>query len=396
MIYFFAGYSLDTERLVLSLDNNEIPTEPQVFDLLRLLVENAGTVVTKDTMMDVVWNGRIVSEATVSARINAARKAVGDDGKRQAVIKTVSRRGLELVVPITTIDAVADNPQELPGALRQTVRYTKSKDGARLAWASFGEGPALLYGGHYLTHLELEWSGGVFRKNIEDISKNHTMVRFDARGTGLSEESPQSRSLTSFVEDMEAVVEAAQLTRFPIVATMQNTIVALHYAARHPEKVSRLVLHNAYCDGRGVREGHKQNSEEDPFYTLMRDGFKFRQPAFVQAWAALFLPDTSRDDIEELVEFVTHSITPENAARNRLAIDQFSAASVLDKIKAPTLVIQARNSAVHPISEGMKLASGINGAEFLVVDTGSTINLPSNPTYDEQIEAIQEFLAREG
>ncbi|NOX72979.1 MAG: hypothetical protein GXP03_04950 [Alphaproteobacteria bacterium] len=160
MRYSFANCILNSDNHQLTRDGHEIPIEPQVFDLLHLLVTNAGQLITKDLMMETVWQGRIVSEATVSARINAARKAVGDNGKDQAIIKTVSRRGLKLVV---SVDADGKSPEpNVQKPARQTIKYTTSKDGTAIAYATSGSGPPLLRAGHNLTHLELDWASNIW------------------------------------------------------------------------------------------------------------------------------------------------------------------------------------------------------------------------------------------
>jgi DNA-binding winged helix-turn-helix (wHTH) protein len=100
MIYRFADCVLDTDRHRFTRSGEPVDLEPQVFDLLTLLAENAGRLVTKDQMIDRVWGGRIVSEATISSRISVARAAVGDTGKDQQTIKTIARRGIELIAPV--------------------------------------------------------------------------------------------------------------------------------------------------------------------------------------------------------------------------------------------------------------------------------------------------------
>lgn len=101
MRYAFAGFTLDVSRRELAKGDATIPIEPKAFDLLHLLLSNAGTVVPRDQLIDIVWNGRIVSEAAISARIAAARRAVGDDGKAQKIIRTVARRGLMLIADVS-------------------------------------------------------------------------------------------------------------------------------------------------------------------------------------------------------------------------------------------------------------------------------------------------------
>ena len=153
MIYAFSEVELNTDRHLLTRKGEVISVEPQVFDILRILAENAGALVTKDQLLDEVWGGRIVSEATVGARINAARSAVGDNGKEQAVIRTVPRRGFELVAEVTIVDVDEHPGVDIP---HQTVRYASATDGRSIAWSSAGDGEPVLLSWHHLTHLELE------------------------------------------------------------------------------------------------------------------------------------------------------------------------------------------------------------------------------------------------
>lgn len=112
MRYAFAGFTLDVSRRELAKGDTMIPVEPKAFDLLLLLLSKAGTVVSRDQLVDVVWDGRIVSEAAISARIAAARRAVDDDGKAQKIIRTVARRGLILVADVSLDNAVAGAAME--------------------------------------------------------------------------------------------------------------------------------------------------------------------------------------------------------------------------------------------------------------------------------------------
>ena len=150
----FADCVLDTGNRRLFRGGEDISVEPQVFDLLQLLAENAGKLVTKDEIVDVVWGGRIVSEATISARVNAARTAVGDNGKSQAIIRTVPRRGLEFVAHVGEEQGVQSSPQaQTTTSLRQKIRYAASSDGTQIAWSSAGEGPPVVRMSHYLSHV---------------------------------------------------------------------------------------------------------------------------------------------------------------------------------------------------------------------------------------------------
>ncbi len=108
MRYRFAGFELDTERLEFQAEGEIRALEPQVFDVLRYLVENADRVVSRDELIAAVWQGRIMSDATISVRINAVRKALGDSGARQDLVKTIPRRGFRLAVAVESLAASVD------------------------------------------------------------------------------------------------------------------------------------------------------------------------------------------------------------------------------------------------------------------------------------------------
>jgi TolB-like protein/DNA-binding winged helix-turn-helix (wHTH) protein/tetratricopeptide (TPR) repeat protein len=116
MIYRIASCSIDTETYEIRRDGMLVPVEPQVFDLIRLLIENRDRIVTRDEIIADVWKGRIVSDSAISSRIKAARRTIGDDGKNQALIRTIHRRGVRFVGDVATEDreAAPDLPDAAP------------------------------------------------------------------------------------------------------------------------------------------------------------------------------------------------------------------------------------------------------------------------------------------
>ena len=97
MRYQFEDFVLDADRRELARGPARIPIGPQVFDLLLHLLQNRAHVVTKDNLIDVVWGGRIVSESTLTSHINAVRKAIGDSGEEQRLVRTIARKGYRFV-----------------------------------------------------------------------------------------------------------------------------------------------------------------------------------------------------------------------------------------------------------------------------------------------------------
>ena len=390
MQYIFADCVLDIEGHHFQRAGQKIALEPQVFDLLHLLVRNAGKLVSKDQVIDEVWGGRIVSEATVSARINAVRSAVGDTGKAQAVIRTVQRRGFELVVPVYE-EAVA-KPVSFTSSERQKIRYAKSADGTAIAYAVSGSGPMLMRTSHNVSHLELDWNSPFWRPLFDRLGQNFTVVRFDMRGCGLSDADIVDTTIEHHIADMMAVADAVGMDKFQVLSTLQSTPVAIRFIAENPDRVTRFAVQNGYCKGRALRDGAPDDQDADPMTALLHGGWGDAANGYMRAWMSMVIPMASYDEVTQMIELVGGSVSPQRSIQNRWVTNLFTAEGYLDRVNVPTLVVHARNDTVHPLSEARELAGGIAGAELLVVESGNTLCIPSDPTWHEQMDAILEFL----
>jgi len=397
MRYEFADCLLDTESFKLFRGGEQQAVEPQVFDLLLLLAEQAGRLVSRDLLVEQVWGGRIVSEATISARINAARTAVGDNGKTQAVIRTVPRRGIELVVPVQIAGENAGAPASQPDAPHsQTIRYRASADGTQIAFGASGQadGVPLLRASHHVTHLEMDWASPFWRPLFDALGARHRLIRYDMRGTGLSDGAGPDHDIARHVEDLASVADAAGLARFSILANLNSAAVAIRYAAENPDRVSKLVIQQGYARGRALR-GDTGPSENDPFVNLLRgDGWGDPQNGYMRAWMSMTAPTLTYDEATAMIGLIAAASSISDVLASRQTIDRFDARPYLARVQAPTLVIHARNDIVHPLAEGRVIAAGIPGAEFRVVESANTLCVPSDPTWAEQTSAILEFLSR--
>jgi DNA-binding winged helix-turn-helix (wHTH) protein len=297
LIFRFSGYSLDLDRRELRCNAGLIDVGPQVFDLLVYLIRNRDRVVSKDDLLDAVWEGRVVSESTLTSRINAARRAIGDTGADQALIKTIARKGFRFIGEVE--ESAKSPPQASPvgveeaaRGLRQEIQFCAAPDGARIAYAVVGKGPPLVKTANWLNHLEYDWQSPVWGHVLRAFAARYRLIRYDERGNGLSDWDVEDISFEAFVSDLETVVDANGLERFPLLGVSQGCAVSIAYAVRHPERVSKLVLYGGYTRGRR-RRGQQGADQADALLTLMRQGWGQDNPAFRQMYTSLFVGSTT-------------------------------------------------------------------------------------------------------
>ncbi|MAM60645.1 alpha/beta fold hydrolase [Maritimibacter sp. UBA3975] len=384
----FGSCEIDPAAHVFRRDGVVQALEPQVFDLIVLFASHAGALIDRDRIIAEIWDGRIVSDAAISSRINAVRRAIGDDGRRQALLQTVPRRGFRFIAEVAGGRAP---PATSPG--EQDIRMTTSADGTQIAYASCGEGPVLLRAGHFLTHIERDWDSPVWRPMIERLSAGHRLVRYDQRGTGLSDPTPVSLSLERMVADLEAVADAVGAQRFPVFAASQGVPVAIAFAAAHPDRVSRLVLYGGFAQSRLARAAPQEVARAEAMLTLLREGWGRHGSAFATAFATLYLPDAEQDQIASMTDMQLASATPDTAAALRQAIDGIDVTDRLAEVRAPTLVLHMRDDAVQPAEQARMIAAGIANARLRIFEGRNHVPVPGRPGWEEVMGAATAFLA---
>lgn len=387
MILRFADCILDPDCQSLRRGGARVAVEPQVFALIRLLAENAERMVTRDEMIKVVWGGRVLSESAISSRIAAARKAVGDDGRRQAVIRTIHRRGLQMAVPVTSGPAV--QPVAAPPAAR--IRFARADDGAMLAYAIDGTGPPATVVANFMTDLEKERQVAGLHELYDALTVGNRVLRFDQRGAGLSDRRLDRVDIGETAEDLRAVLDAAELDRTALFALSSGALTALTFAALYPARVTRMVVVGGYVDGRLRRVG-QIDPASDPIRGLYDEGWQDPQSVLMTACMTAYLPDGSGDLARGIAAHFQASTSRENILAFRDAINVASVGHCLSRIACPVLVIHARHDRIHPIAEAQKLAAGIPKAELLVLESGNHIPLPGQPGWSNYLNATLAFL----
>jgi pimeloyl-ACP methyl ester carboxylesterase/DNA-binding winged helix-turn-helix (wHTH) protein len=392
MRYAFDAYEIDRERRELRHDGEPVPTEPQVFDLLVYLIEHRGRVVTSDELFDAIWSGRVVSLSTLTSRVNAARSAISDDGARQRLIKTLPRRGYRFVGDVVASGSNVATALTAEG-LHQSIRFCTSSDGVRIAFATAGDGPPIVKAGNWLNHLEYDWQSPVWSHLLHWLATGRTLIRYDARGNGLSDWDVEDISLDAFVRDLESVVDANKLDRFVLFGASQGCAVSILYAARHPEKIEKLVLYGGFARGRRLRATTDEADQAEAMLTLMRTGWGQENPAFRQMFTSMFIPGGTAEQMGWFNDLQRRTTSPENAARIRRVSDTLDVRSALSQINVPTLVLHCRDDAVQPIEEGRLLAAGMPNARFVGIEGRNHLVLESDLGWPVFKHEVENFLA---
>jgi pimeloyl-ACP methyl ester carboxylesterase/DNA-binding winged helix-turn-helix (wHTH) protein len=389
----FEGGTLDVERRELRQGERLVAVEPQVFDLIEFLIRHRDRVVTRDDLIAGVWGGRIVSESTLATRINAARKAVGDDGAAQRLIKTIARKGIRFVGTVRELPDGAESAVPVGGGLSQSISFCRTGDNVAIAMATVGNGPVLVKTSNWLNHLEHDWESPVWSPFLRRLAARFRLVRYDGRGNGLSDRDVADISQAGFERDLEAVVEAARLERFVLLALSQGVAAAVAFAARHPERVTRLILYGAYAQGRNRRGSQNDAVTAQTMLAMMQQGWGQPDSAFMRAFSSLYLSDASRVHIKSFAEMQRLSTSGEIAARLRVACDEIDILDLLPTITVPTLVIHARHDNVAPYEQGRLLAARIPGARLVTLESENHIPVPDDPAFGKLLDEIEAFAA---
>ncbi len=391
MIYAFDGFEIDTERIELRSEGQAVAVEPQVFDLLHYLILHRERIVSIDELFENLWAGRIVSLSTLTSRINAVRQALGDSGAAQRFIKTSHKRGYRFTVSVSTRSShKAGNGHAMP---RQDIKFCTSSDGTSIAYARAGSGPPIVKTGNWMNHLEYDWESPVWSHLLRSLADGRELVRYDARGNGLSDWDVADISFDAFVRDLEAVVDAAGLERFSLFGASQGCAFSIAYAVKHPHRVDKMVLYGGFARGRRMRGSPVDEAQAEAMITLMRTGWGQENPAFRQVFTSLFVPGGTAEQMDWFNELQRKTTSPENAVRIRLISDYMNVVELLPRVQPPTLVLHCRDDAIQPFEEGRFLAANIPGARFVGLEGRNHLILENDPGWPVFKQEVGAFLA---
>ena len=273
----------------------------------------------------------------------------------------------------------------------QRIRYLRTPDGVQLAWAEAGAGRVLLKAANWLSHLEYDWDSPVWRHWTEFLSSHFRYVRYDERGCGLTDWQVGDLSFDRWVEDLEAVANAAQAAPSVLLGISQGAATGIAYAVKHPERVSQLVLYGGYVRGAAVRGTARQAEEFAAIVELARLGWGRDHAAFRDVFTSRFIPDATEAQVGWFSELCRMTTSPEIAADLLARRSRVDVTSLLEQVRVPTLVLHARNDVVVPLAEGQLIAARIPSAQFVELDSKNHILLAHEQAWERFCDAVLDF-----
>lgn len=280
--------------------------------------------------------------------------------------------------------------------LSQSIRFCNSADGTRIAMASCGDGPVILRAAHWLSHVDYDLESPVWRPWLHALSTGNRFVRYDPRGCGLSDRHVVDLSVAAWHEDLEAVAASIEEPRFVLLGLSQGGALAIAYALKHPERVSHLVLVNAY--GQGARTRAKTDAERleaETLVNLIRIGWGRDNPAFCHFFTNLFIPDGKPEQHRWWGDLERETATAEVAAQLLWQMQGIDVMEAAARLSIPTLIAHSRGDMRVPFEEGCRLAATIPGARFLPLESKNHVLLPDEAAWPVFQSEFARFLGRD-
>ena len=342
------------------------------------------------------WRMRVAANMLRDGRQNAANVAYAVGFNSEAAFNRAFKREYG-EPPATWRRHVEEETRERQnaGLPEQVVRYCNAKDGTQLAFSVVGEGPPLVKAANWLNHIEHDWKSPVWRHWLRELTRNHTLIRYDERANGLSDWDTPEISFEAFVDDLECVVHCADVKKFDLLGISQGASVAIAYAVRHPEKVRRLLIVGGYAQGWMARGNPEEIARREALLTLTQVGWGADHPTYRQVFTSLYIPQGTAEQISWWNEMQRVSCSPENAVKLQRALAQIDVCDLLPQVSVPTLIFHSKDDQVVPFSAGEYLAKHIPGAIFVPMDGENHLLLEKEAAWPSFIRLMRQFLSAE-
>lgn len=389
MIYEFGECRLNAVAYELRRGDELIKAEPQVLDLLLMLVENRERIVSRDEIVEKVWGGRIVSDAAISSRIKTARQLIGDTGKDQIYIRTVHGRGFRFVASVESVQTpeTGDAAGDVDAALspHPPVKYAKSGQ-VHIACQTFGDGPAqLVLAPGFISQIDNYWDDPHFNRWLTELGRHARVVMFDKRGTGLSDQVPNLPGMDERMDDLRAAMDLAGFDKATVMGISEGGSLASLFAATHPERVSGLILYGSFA----------RFSSWFPNDAALQGLFDYVESSWgsgnsVGNYAPSMVGD--EDFHEWWGKFERLGGTPRAVVDLMHMNKEIDISEILPSIAVPTLVIHRSEDTLVDVEGGRYLAANIPGARYFELPGKDHVAWVGENAR-EIVDGVVEFLA---
>ena len=382
----------DGLQAIVTGEGRIVPLRPQSSDVLRLLVANAGQIVSKSEILDEVWGDRDVTEDVVYQCISEIRKAFGMRGS--AILRTVSRKGYVYgcapVDPVPVLSSI--EAPLLAGA--EPIRYVRSADDTRIAWTASGSGIAVLKTPNFVSHLGAERRSRLYVPFYERLGQIARIVRYDQRGSGLSRRFTAPLDMRANREDMLTVAEAAGIDRFFLLGLSQGVPYAVDFAARYPEKVVGIIGRGGFALG-DLAGGQNTNRQTfEAAMSLATIGWESYDPTYKRHFTSRVMPDAPPAIASEFDDLQRLAIPKDNLLDYLRFDANIDVTTDAPKVRCPVLLLHAEGDRMVPIEDGRQLASLLPDCEFVTLPGIDHTSVPGSPAFELTLDHIERFLGR--
>lgn len=281
--------------------------------------------------------------------------------------------------------------------MEQTIRFCTAEDGVQIAYATLGQGPPLVWAASWLTHLDLDLNSPLLSHWFRSLSQEHTLIRFDARGNGLSDRAVHDLGVPAWTRDLKAVVDDLGLEEFNLIGFCQGGAAAVEYTANHPYRVNRLVLYDSFARGAFTSSSSsKESRQAEALAEMIAVGWGKKTAAFRRVFTDLLLPDASPEQISWLAEMQRATVSPGMAVQLWRAFHHIDIRKSAQRLTVPAIVFHVRGDQMVPFEAGRELAALIPGAQFVPLQGENHILLENDPSWERFLTELHEFLGTRG
>ena len=305
-----------------------------------------------------------------------------------------SFKGIDRPIEVLSVDFTDGSTAQSRASFEQTqeIRYCRSADGVRLAWSATGDGTPVVKAPNWVGHLEFDWRSPNTAPLCTSIAQHHKLFRFDARLNGLSDWDAERCTFEAFVDDLEAVFDAAGIERAPILALSQGSAVAVAFAARRPERVSGIAMVGGFPQGRAMRTSQKDVERAQAMRQMMATGWDDDYPSLRDLMAQVISPLASEEVRRQFAKDMRKMISPSNMARYREVIDTIDIVDLLAEVRTPCLVCHCTGDRMQPFEQGQLMAKGLPNARFLSFDSINHVMTDNDPEWPRLERGVLSFL----